>query len=195
VYVGQFALTSTLWFFLTWFPTYLVQERGMDFVKAGFLASLPFLAAFVGVVCSGLLSDLMVRRGASLGTARKVPIVTGLLLSISIIGANYVDRPALIIAFLTLAFFGNGLASITWSLVSAIAPERLLGLTGGVFNFVGNLSGITVPIIIGYLARDYGFAAGLTYVAVLALLGALSYVFVVGKVERLPDTSAALPVS
>jgi MFS transporter, ACS family, D-galactonate transporter len=190
VYFGQFALTSTLWFFLTWFPTYLVQARGMDFVKAGFLASLPFLAAFVGVLTSGVLSDFMVRRGASLGLARKVPIVTGLLLSISIIGANYVDEPALIIAFLTLAFFGNGLASITWSLVSAIAPERLLGLTGGVFNFVGNLSGITVPIIIGYLARDYGFSAGLTYVAVLALLGALSYVFVVGTVERLPDTSA-----
>jgi ACS family D-galactonate transporter-like MFS transporter len=63
----------------------------------------------------------------------------------------------------------------------------LLGLTGGVFNFVGNLSGITVPIIIGYLARGNDFSAGLAYVAVLALLGALSYMFVVGKVERLPD--------
>jgi ACS family D-galactonate transporter-like MFS transporter len=193
VYFGQFALTSTLWFFLTWFPTYLVQARGMDFVKAGFLASLPFLAAFVGVLSSGFLSDYMVRRGASLGVARKAPIVTGLLLSTSIIGANYVDTPALIIAFMTLAFFGNGLASITWSLVSAIAPERLLGLTGGVFNFFGNLSGITVPIVVGYLARDYGFSAGLTYVAVLALIGAASYVFVVGKVERLPDTSAIRP--
>jgi len=187
VYLGQFALTSTLWFFLTWFPTYLVQERGMSFVKAGFLASLPFLAAFVGVLCSGLLSDAMVRRGASLGAARKVPIVTGLLLSTSIVGANYVSEPALIVGCLALAFFGNGLASITWSLVSAIAPERLLGLTGGVFNFVGNLSGITVPIVIGYLARDYGFSAGLAYIALLAFLGALSYVFVVGRVERLPD--------
>ncbi len=187
VYFGQFALTSTLWFFLTWFPTYLVQERGMSFVKAGFLASLPFLAAFVGVLCSGFLSDLLLRRGASLGTARKTPIITGLLLSTSIIGANYVESPAFIIAFLALAFFGNGLASITWSLVSAMAPERLLGLTGGVFNFLGNLSGITVPIIIGYLARDYGFSAGLTYVATLALLGALSYAFVVGKVERIAD--------
>jgi ACS family D-galactonate transporter-like MFS transporter len=185
VYFGQFALTSTLWFFLTWFPTYLVQARGMSFVKAGFLASLPYLAAFVGVNCSGLVSDALVRRGASIGTARKVPIVTGLLLSSSIVGANYVDAPALVIAFLALAFFGNGFASITWSLVSTMAPERLLGLTGGVFNFFGNLSGIIVPIVIGYLARDYGFAAGLVYVATLALLGALSYVFVVGRVERM----------
>ena len=192
VYLGQFALTSTLWFFLTWFPTYLVQARGMGFVKAGFLASLPFLAAFVGVLSSGLLSDAMVRRGASLGTARKIPIVTGLLLSTSIVGANYATEPATIVAFLALAFFGNGLASITWSLVSAIAPQRLLGLTGGVFNFFGNLSGITVPIVIGYLARDYGFSAGLAYIALLALLGALSYVFIVGRVERLPDREPAV---
>ena len=192
VYLGQFALTSTLWFFLTWFPSYLVQARGMSFVKAGFLASLPFLAAFVGVLSSGLLSDAMVRRGASLGTARKVPIVTGLLLSTSIVGANFATRPATIVFFLALAFFGNGLASITWSLVSAIAPERLIGLTGGVFNFFGNLSGITVPIVIGYLARDYGFSAGLAYVALLALLGALSYVFIVGRVERLPDRETAV---
>ena len=68
-----------------------------------------------------------------------------------------------------------------------MAPERLLGLTSGVFNFMGNLSGITVPIIVGYLARSYGFSAGLTYISAVALLGALSYVFVVGKVERLPD--------
>ena len=49
IYLGQFCLNSTLWFFLTWFPTYLVKYRGMDFIKSGLLASLPFLAAFVGV--------------------------------------------------------------------------------------------------------------------------------------------------
>ena len=62
VYFGQYAVSSTLWFFLTWFPTYLVQARGMDITRAGFLASLPFLAAFVGVNSSGLLSDFMVAR-------------------------------------------------------------------------------------------------------------------------------------
>ncbi|POZ99939.1 MFS transporter, partial [Pseudomonas sp. MWU12-2312b] len=56
IYLGQFCLNSTLWFFLTWFPTYLVKYRGMDFIKSGLLASLPFLAAFVGVLCSGFFS-------------------------------------------------------------------------------------------------------------------------------------------
>lgn len=145
VYLGQFCLTSTLWFFLTWFPTYLVKYRGMDFIKSGFLASVPFLAAFVGVLCSGVLSDFLIRRGATVGLARKLPIILGLLISTSMIGANFTDSTPWVIFFLAVAFFGNGLASITWSLVSALAPVRLLGLTGGVFNFVGNLSSICTP--------------------------------------------------
>jgi ACS family D-galactonate transporter-like MFS transporter len=187
LYIGQFAITSTQWFFLTWFPTYLVQYRGISLKQAGFLASAPFLAAFCGILCSGFASDFLVRRGASLGVARKTPIITGLLLSTSIIGANFVREPKLIIGFMTLAFFGNGFASITWSLVSAIAPKRLIGLTGGVFNFMGNLSAITVPVIIGALAHGGDFSLALTYVAAMALIGAMSYVLVVGRIERLPD--------
>ena len=187
IYLGQFCLNSTLWFFLTWFPTYLVKYRGMDFIKAGFLASLPFLAAFLGVICSGLLSDWLIRRGASVGLARKLPIIGGLLISTSIVGANFVDSPVLIIACLALAFFGNGLASITWSLVSAMAPERLIGLTGGMFNFIGNLSAICVPIVIGFLVKDGSFAPAIAFIGVTALAGALCYGLVVGKVERLPE--------
>ncbi|ARP97253.1 MFS transporter [Bordetella genomosp. 13] len=185
VYLGQFCLTSTLWFFLTWFPTYLVKYRGMDFIKSGFLASVPFLAAFIGVLCSGVVSDFLVRRGASLGVARKLPIILGLLISTSMIGANYTDSTSWVIFFLAVAFFGNGLASITWSLVSTLAPERLLGLTGGVFNFVGNLSSICTPIVIGLLVSKDNFAPAIVYVSTLALLGALSYILLVGKVERI----------
>ncbi|TCW83091.1 MFS transporter [Burkholderia sp. SRS-46] len=185
VYLGQFALNSTLWFFLTWFPTYLVKYRGMDFIKSGFLASLPFLAAFVGVLCSGVLSDWLIRRGASQGFARKLPIISGLLISTSIIGANYVSSTGWVIAFMTLAFFGNGFASITWSLVSGLAPARLLGLTGGVFNLVGNLAAIATPIVIGLLVDGADFSRAITYIAAMALAGSLSYVLLVGKVERI----------
>ena len=165
VYLGQFCLTSTLWFFLTWFPTYLVKYRGMDFIKSGFLASVPFLAAFIGVLCSGVLSDFLIRRGATVGLARKLPIILGLLISTSMIGANFTDSTPWVIFFLALAFFCNGLASITWSLVSALAPVRLLGLTGGVFNFVGNLSSICTPIVIGFLVSKDSFAPAIVYVS------------------------------
>ncbi len=184
LYIGQYAVTSVLWFFLTWFPTYLVQYRHISFSKAGVLASLPFLAAFCGVVLSGLLSDFLFRRGLSLGASRKAPIVAGLLLSMTIIGANFVQTPAAMIAFMSLAFFGNGVASISWSLVSELAPIGLIGLTGGMFNFMGNLPAITVPIIIGILVRGNDFSMALAFISAMALMGALSYIFVVGKIEH-----------
>ncbi|PWC19564.1 MFS transporter [Brenneria corticis] len=184
VYIGQFAVTSTLWFFLTWFPNYLTQEKQISALTAGFMTIVPFLAAFVGVLLSGFVADWLVRRGKSIGLARKTPIICGLLISTCIMGANYTNDPIWITVLMAVAFFGNGFASITWSLVSSLAPIRLIGLTGGVFNFVGGLGGITVPLIIGYLAQDYGFAPALTYIAVVALIGALSYIFLVGDVER-----------
>jgi len=184
VYIGQFAVTSCQWFFLTWFPTYLVEFRHMSFVKSGFYASVPFLAAFLGVLLSGLVSDRLLRNGASLGTARKMPIIFGLLLSASIIGANYVDTPQAVIFFMALAFFGNGVASIGWSLISSLAPRRLVGLTGGTFNFISNLSGISTPLVIGYLAQGGNFAPGLVYVAAVAVIGALAYIMMIGKLER-----------
>jgi ACS family D-galactonate transporter-like MFS transporter len=163
----------------------LVQYRGIGFQQAGWLASLPFFGAFGGVICSGLFSDFMLRRGLSLSIARKTPIVAGLLLSTTIIGANYSRTPGWTITFMGLGFFGNGLASITWSLISTVAPKPLIGLTGGVFNFMGNMASVTVPLIIGALVRGGDFSLGLTYISGLALIGALAYILMVGKIERL----------
>lgn len=187
IYLGQFCLTSTLWFFLTWFPSYLVNYRHMDYIKSGFLVSLPFLAALVGVLLGGVLSDNLVKRGFKLGLARKLPIVTGLLLSMTMIGANFTDDTALVVAFMSIAFFGNGLASITWSLVSAMAPARLIGLTGGMFNFIGNLSSIATPIVIGLLVSKTDFAPAFVYMTVITAAGICSYVLLVGKVERVTE--------
>jgi MFS transporter, ACS family, D-galactonate transporter len=187
IYIGQFAVNSTLWFFLTWFPTYLVKYRGLNFLKSGFLASAPFLAAFAGLLTSGFLSDYMLKKGVSVNIARKAPVIFGLLLSASIIGANYVDSTAWIIFFMALAFFGNGFATITWVFVSTLAPKNLIGLTGGVFNFIGNLASIVIPIVIGYLARDGSFEPALFFISAVTILGACSYIFIVGKIQRIED--------
>jgi len=185
IYIGQFCLGAITMFFLTWFPTYLVEFRGLDFIKSGYLASLPFLAAFMGVLLSGFTSDFLIKKGVSNEISRKGPIIIGMLLSTCIIGANYTDDTFYIILFLAIAFFGTGLASIAWVFVSLIAPKDNLGLVGGAFNFIGGLSGIVVPIVIGYLVKDGDFSPALIFIAAVALLGFFSYTFLVGKVERI----------
>jgi len=184
VYLGQFCVNATLWFFLTWFPTYLVQYRGLSFIKSGYLASIPFLSACAGLLLSGFISDHLVSKGRSVGQSRKTPIIIGLILSGSIIGANYVDETSLIIFFMSLAFFGAGMALISWVFVSLLSPKHLIGLTGGIFNFMGNMASIVVPIVIGFLASGGNFKPALVFIGGLGVVGALSYIFLVGKIER-----------
>ena len=78
-----------------------------------------------------------------------------------------------------------GLASITWVFVSLIAPKKNIGLVGGAFNFIGGLSGIVVPIVIGYLASDGDFSPALFFIGAIAFLGFFCYTFIIGKVERI----------
>jgi len=176
--------TAANWFFLTWFPTYLVRYRHIAFLKFGFLATLPFLAAYIGVLLSGTVSDYLLRQGYSLTFARKAPIVTGLILAVAIVGANFAHSPALIITFMTIAFFGSGLGAISWSLVSSVAPPNLVGLASGAFNFVGTSMGIIVPIVIGFLVRGGSFAPAIAFIGAMSLLSVISYLFVMGPVEQ-----------
>jgi ACS family D-galactonate transporter-like MFS transporter len=71
-----------------------------------------------------------------------------------------------------------------------MAPRRLLGLTGGVFNFCGNLAAMIVPLVIGVIVKYGGFAQAMAFISVMTLGGALSYILVVGKVERVADNPA-----
>jgi ACS family D-galactonate transporter-like MFS transporter len=88
---------------------------------------------------------------------------------------------------MALAFFGNGFATITWVFVSTLAPKNLIGLTGGVFNFIGNLASVVIPIVIGYLAREGNFEPALFFIGTITVIGACSYIFVVGKIERIKE--------
>jgi ACS family glucarate transporter-like MFS transporter len=185
VYVGQYCITTLTYFFLTWFPVYLVKERGMSILNAGFVAALPAICGFAGGVLGGVVSDALLRRGKSLTLARKTPLVIGMLLSTSMILCNYVDSAAVVVAIMSLAFFGKGLGALGWAVVSDTSPKEISGLSGALFNTFGNTAGITTPIVIGYLIKGTGsFNAALVFVAANALVAVCCYLFVVGEIRR-----------
>ncbi|MCR5879710.1 MFS transporter [Phenylobacterium sp. J367] len=186
VYVAQYCITAMTYFFLTWFPVYLVKERGLSILQAGFAATLPALCGFFGGILGGIISDGILRRTGSLTLARKIPIVGGMLLSTAIIGCNYVDAPAAVIGLMTLAFFGKGIGSLGWAVVADTSPKEIPGLNAGLFNTFGNVAGITTPIAIGYIVEASGgsFTGALAFVALNALVALVSYLFVVGEIRR-----------
>lgn len=186
VYFGQYCNNAITYFFLTWFPVYLIQARGMTILTAGFVASLPAISGFVGALLGGLLSDGLLRRGHSLTLARKLPIVFGMLLSTCMVLCIYAESDVQVIGLMTLAFFGKGFGSHGWTLVADTSPRQIVGLSGGLFNTFGNLSAITTPIVVGYLiSRTGSFDWALIYVGANALLAVFSYLFIVGRIHRI----------
>lgn len=191
VYLGQFCLNTITWFFLTWFPTYLVQAKGMSILKVGIVASIPAICGFAGGLLGGYVSDQLLRRGWSLTAARKTPIIIGLVLSGSIILANYVTAEAVVIGVMSLAFFSKGFGALGWVVVSDTSPKEMLGLSGGIFNFAGNIASIVTPIVIGYIINvSHSFNGALVFVGSMGILGALSYLLIVGEIKRVELKSA-----
>ncbi|MEH6367566.1 MAG: MFS transporter [Pseudomonas marincola] len=200
VYLGQYCINGITYFFLTWFPVYLVQERGMTILKAGFIASLPAVCGFIGGVLGGVISDYLLRKGHSLTFARKAPIVCGLLLSTCMVLCNYVEAEWMVVGFMALAFFGKGVGALGWAVVSDTSPKQIAGLSGGLFNTFGNLASITTPIVIGYIISATGsFKWALVYVGANALIAVISYLVIVGDIKRVdlqePPVDSAKPDS
>ena len=194
IYLGQLCINAITYFFITWFPVYLVQQRGMSILNAGIVASVPAVCGFAGGVLGGVWSDRLLKTGRSLTVARKTPIVVGMLLSMSMILCNYVDAQWLVVVIMALSFFGKGIGALGWAVISDTAPRQIAGLSGGLFNMFGNISSITTPIVIGTIIQGTGsFNGALVFIGANAAVAILSYLAVVGEIKRLelrPEAAA-----
>ena len=112
IYIAQFCINTLTTFFLTWFPSYLAEARHLSIVKVGFAAALPALCGSVGGVLGGVVSDRLLRNGVSLTAARKIPIILGMLCSVTMIGCNYTHSQAVVMALMSFAFFGKGFGAL-----------------------------------------------------------------------------------
>ena len=64
--------------------------------------------------------------------------------------------------------------------------KELIGLNDGLFNLFGNIAGITIPPVIGYLVKRTGsYDDALIFVGASALLAIFSCVVIVGDIKRL----------
>jgi len=182
--IGQYAVYSTFVFFLTWFPTYLATERHMDWIRVGIFTALPYIAGFFGILFAGWWSDRMLASGKTLNVARKLPVIAGLVGASTIAAANYVESDWVVIGILSIAFFAQAMSSSGWTVISEVAPRSQIGLVSGLFSASANLSGIVTPLVIGAILQATGsFFGALAFVGGVALVGALSWIFLIGEIR------------
>ena len=188
--IGFFCLNFAIYFFITWFPTYLMSARHFSLKQFGVYGLIPGIISIPGGWLGGITSDWLYRRGWSLTAARKTCLVGGMLLSSSITLAAVV--PA---AWMALGLFGLAYASLAftaasiWSLPGDVAPTRAqVASIGGIQNFASNIAGVVTTSFTGVmLTITHGsFVIPLAAAGALCLVGAAMYLFVVGPIEPLP---------
>jgi ACS family hexuronate transporter-like MFS transporter len=147
------AFPDPVFFFITeWFPIYLVA-KGIE-LRSGLIAVwIPFVAADVGSFVAGWISGQLVRRGMSLGFARKVPIIyggIGMLLIIPTIFTTRLYLIAFLFAIVTFTYAGfttmaNVLPSDLFNSDSVASVSGLSGTGTGIgtiiaFKLIGDLT-------------------------------------------------------
>lgn len=190
-YIGQYCVIALSYFFITWFPIYLVQARGMDILHAGLATMLPAISGFLGGIAGGAISDWLIRRGWSVSWARKTPYIVGMAVGCGIVFSAFTESNTVIVLLMTIAFFGKGAAAGagTWAIASDTAPREAVGLAGAIFNCIGNIGGIVTPIVFGYIVQATGgYTAGLYFVAAHCLVAAIVYLVFMGRIERVELT-------
>jgi MFS transporter, ACS family, D-galactonate transporter len=158
---------------------------------------LPALLAVPGGWLGGYVSDSLFRRGWSATAARKTCLVLGMLLSSSIALSAFVDSVWACLALFALAYASLSFAGANvWTLVGEVAPTPAhVASIGGIQNFAGNLAGIFITTFTGVMLSitKGSFVVPLVAAGALCVVGALSYLFVVGKVEPLPVRGSHAP--
>ena len=141
IYLGQFCITTLTYFFITWFPIYLVQARHMSVLRGGFAVAVPALCGSVGGVLGGVCSD------SSSASRIFAHLCTQGPDHRRNAAVDHDDRlqlhrlQSVVMFLMSLAFFGKGFGALGWTVIADTSPRELIGLNGGIFNLFGNTAG------------------------------------------------------
>jgi MFS family permease len=176
-YVGVIYMTTL---FLTWLPAYFQRVHGISLANAGWISSIPFLFGTLGVLSGGAIIDAVARRSKNPWASRRWPIACGLVCAaLATVATAAVTGTASAIGMLCVAMFALNLSVAgAWSMVSVAVPSRMVASLASLQNCGGYFGGAFAPLITGMVVQKTGsFTAALVISAVVAVCGALAYLF------------------
>ena len=184
-FFGLFAINYAWYFMLSWFPYYLEHERHFSKEKMAVLGSLPFLMTAIASTFGGWLSDRLIRGGFTPTLVRKSFIIFGLLMTTLLLPAGMAASDTTSMALFLVACFAFGFTTSNhWAVTQTIAGPTASGKWTGLQNAFGNLFGGMAPFITGKIVDStHSFHYAFVAVALMVVMGALSFAFVVGRVE------------
>jgi ACS family D-galactonate transporter-like MFS transporter len=94
--------------------------------------------------------------------------VAALVTTVSILAVAYVTDPLAVVALLSVTLFFLRWCGMYWAIPSLLTTRHRAGFLGACMNLAGNIAGIVVPILIGFIVQ----ATGSYFLALLFFAGA-----------------------
>ena len=186
--IGFGSYNYVFYLLLTWLPTYLALQLHIDLLHSFLYTGVPWLVATIAeLTIGGWLVDFLIRRGFDANRVRKTVLICGMACGLGIIGAAHPSSASEALAWISLSIGGlSAAAPVGWSVPSLIARRPDVGKVGGIMNFSNQISGITAPIVTGYLAYTrHSFALAFAVPAVYLLIGITAYFVLLGRIEQM----------
>lgn len=186
-FLGHFGGNYFLYFLLTWLPYYLVHERQFSLARMGKIGALAYALMAAVAIASGYASDRLIDAGRSVTQVRKSMIAAGQAaggLALAACAIPNTDR-AILLLLVAAAAYGFNISN-AWVIPQILAGPRASGRWTGLQNFIGNLAGISAPVITGFLVQRTGsFAFAFLLAGLMSILGAASWFFLLGPLEQI----------
>jgi ACS family D-galactonate transporter-like MFS transporter len=185
-FAGLFCFNYLWYFLITWLPFYLVHQRNFSLQTMSLVGGAAFFALAISVTLSGWAADRWMAVGGHPTRVLKTFCGTGLALaSISFVIVFLISDHTVAMAILIFSCVALGMCSPNlWTMTQILAGPQTAGRWAGLENFCGNLAGIVAPLVAGIILERTGeFFWAFAITSAVTLLGAASYIFLVGQVE------------
>ena len=183
-------LTDPVWFMITdWFAIYLVG-RGFRLEETALGFWVPFLAADLGNFFGGGVSSALIRRGWSVGRARRFLIVGGGFGVLALIPAALSSTFLVLVACFAIATFSYAVMStMALALPADLFEARAVASVAGMAGAAAGAGTLLSTYLIGIVADRFSFTPILIVASLVPLVAAA---LVVSLVRNTPESGRGL---
>ncbi|SAL59852.1 transmembrane sugar transporter [Caballeronia cordobensis] len=171
-----FGYAYILYFFLSWFPSYLTMAHHLSIQKMSIVSVIPWAVGVTGLVAGGYACDWLVRKTGRAIFSRKIVLITSLGAGAICIGVTgtVTELTSAVTLMAVAVFFMYASFNTYFAIVLDTVEKRRVGAVGGFVHFIANLAGIVAPALTGFLVQWSGnFKSAFVLTGIIAALGAL----------------------
>ena len=193
--VAFFGYAYILYFFLSWFPSYLTMALHLSIQKMAVVSVIPWALGFLGLASGGFICDALGRKlGDPIAAPKLVMVVCLLMAALAVALAGLVSSLEAVVALIATAVFFMYLSGPTyWMIVLGLVEPGRVGGTAGFVHLIANTAGIVAPLVTGLIVEKTGsFVSAFVLAGLLATAGALLVAFLVRGRSAMPAGHAAV---